>query len=147
MKDDYLTLSQLEIIPGRFVNYFDFTAYDISSHGLTLSEIEMNNDEVFSRIYLPDPGPLMTNNKLQPISQLIGRILTYNIYLKTGSYNYYSHDLATCVHVITAGLEVNWAKILFDTMVKKHSTFLPYGAFLTLLTLKKDKILTGPNNV
>jgi len=161
LKDDYLTLSQLEIIPGRFVNYFDFTAYNISSyllqtglhgmfsfdsrkgyypsliylfytnlnyednddnvmlsillkaveirmtprslgrilhissHGLTLSEIEMNNDEVFSRIYLPGQGPLMTNNKLQPISQLIGCILAYNICLKTDSYNYYSHDLAT----------------------------------------------------
>jgi len=126
-------LSQLEIISERFVNYSDFTEYDISSYvlqtglhdmfsfdsrqdyypsliylfltnlnyednddnvilftlikgvkiqltswslghilhnlsyGLTLSEIEMTDDEVFTRIYLPGQGPLRTNNKLQLI--------------------------------------------------------------------------------
>ena len=30
-----------------------------------------------------------------------------------------------------AELEVNWAKILFDTIMKEHSSFLPYGTFLT----------------
>jgi len=29
------------------------------------------------------------------------------------------------------GLEVNWTKIMFDTIVKEHTSFLPYGAFLT----------------
>ena len=33
-------------------------------HGLTLSEIEMTNEEVFSRIYLPSQGPPMINTKL-----------------------------------------------------------------------------------
>jgi len=32
LKADYLKISQLEIIPGRFVNYNDFTEYDISSY-------------------------------------------------------------------------------------------------------------------
>jgi len=30
-----------------------------------------------------------------------------------------------------AGLEVNWVKIIFDTLVKDHTSFLPYGAFLS----------------
>ena len=30
-----------------------------------------------------------------------------------------------------AGLEVNWAKIIFDTLVKDHTSFIPYGAFLS----------------
>ena len=30
----------------------------IPFHGLTLSEIEMTDDKVFSRIYLPGQGPL-----------------------------------------------------------------------------------------
>ena len=30
-----------------------------------------------------------------------------------------------------AGLDVNWAKIIFDTLVKDHTSFLPYGAFLS----------------
>ena len=71
----------------------------IPSHGLTLSGIEMNDDEVFSRIYLRGQGPSMANNKLQPMLRLIGRILACNIYPKTGSYNYYSCDLAACVYM------------------------------------------------
>ena len=193
---DYLHISQLEIIPGRFVNFADFIEYipsylqqtslcelfyiehkqgyhpsviylfftnliyeyddnslmlstlingiainltpkflgkilNILSHGLTLNEIDMNDEEVFCRIYLPGQGSPIANNKLQPIPRLIDRILAYNICPKIGSYNYYSHDLATCVHAIMAKLEVNWTQIMFDTLVKEPSTFLPYGAFLT----------------
>ena len=61
----------------------------IPSHGLTFSEIGMDDDEVFSRIYLPGQGPLMANNKLQPIPQLIGCILAYNICPETSCYNYW----------------------------------------------------------
>jgi len=70
----------------------------------------------------------MTNNKLQPIPRHIGPILAYNKYPKTGSYNYYSRDLAFCVYAIMDGLEVKWAKIMFDTMLKEHFSFLPYSA-------------------
>ena len=56
----------------------------------------------------------MANNRLQTVPQLIDRILAYNIYPKTDSYNYYSRDLAACVYAIMARLEVNWAKITFD---------------------------------
>jgi len=80
---------------------------NIPYHGLNLSEINMTGEEVSSRIYLSGQGPPMTNNKLQLIPRLIGRILAYNICFKTGSYNYYSHDLASCVYTIIAGLEVN----------------------------------------
>jgi len=69
--------------------------------------------------------PPMTNTKLQPIPRLIGRILAYNICPKTGSYNYFSRDLASSVYAIMAGLDVNWAKIMFDTIVKAHTSFLP----------------------
>ena len=74
----------------------------------------------------------MTNTKLKPVPSLIGRILAYNIYPKTRSYNYYFHDLATCVYVIKVGLKVNWAKIIFDNIVKEHTSFLLYEAFLSM---------------
>ena len=32
LEDDYVRLSQLEILPGRFVKYDDFTEYNISSY-------------------------------------------------------------------------------------------------------------------
>ena len=74
--------------------------------GLSFSDIAMNDDEVFAIICLPGQDPPMTNKKLQTIPRLIGRILAYNICPKTGSYNYYSRDLATCVYVNMANLEV-----------------------------------------
>jgi len=80
---------------------------NIPYQGLTLNENDLNDDEVFSMIYMPGQGPPMANNKLQPIPQLICRILTYNICPKTDSYNYYSRDLVTSVYVIMAKLEVN----------------------------------------
>ena len=105
----------------------------IPYHGLTLNEIHMDDDEVLSRIFLPGQGPSMTNNKLQPIPRLIGRILPYNICPKMGSFNYFSRELSACVYVIMIRLEVNWAQIIFDNLVKEHTTFIPYGAYLTHL--------------
>ena len=91
----------------------------------------MDDDEVLSNIFLPSQGLTMTNNKLKPVPRLIGRILTYNICPKIRSYNYYFRDLTTYVYAIMAGLEVNWVKIIFDNLVKEHTSFLPYGAFLS----------------
>ena len=108
---------------------------------------EITDDEVFSRIYLPSQDPLMANNKLQSIPKLIGHILAYNICPKTGSYNYYSRDLAICVYVIMAKLEVNWARIMFETLVKELSISLPYGAFLTQVFHKFKINSASENNV
>ena len=91
----------------------------------------MDDAEVLPNMFLLGQGLPMTNNKLKPIPRLISRILAYNICPKTGSYNCYSRNLATCVYAIMAGLEINWAKIIFDNRVKNHTSFLPYGAFLS----------------
>ena len=89
----------------------------------------------------------MTNNKFQPIPRLIGRILTYNICPKTDSYNYNSCYLATCVYAIMANLEVNWVRVMFDTLVREPSFFLPYGAFLTHIFRKFKINLASETNV
>ena len=90
---------------------------NIPYQGLTLNEVLMNDDEVFSRIYLPGQDPPVANNKLQPIPKLIGCTLAYNICPKTDNYNYYFRNFATCVYAIMAKLEVNWAHVMFDTLV------------------------------
>jgi len=69
----------------------------IPYHDLSLSDIEMNDEEVFSYIFLSGQELLMTNTKLQPIPRLIGHILAYNICPKIKNYNNFSRDLATCV--------------------------------------------------
>ena len=81
----------------------------------------------------------MTNNTLQLIPKLIGHILAYNICPKTGGYSYSSRDFATCVYAIMTKLEVNWACIIFDTLVKEPFTFLPYGASPTHIFCKLQK--------
>ena len=30
-----------------------------------------------------------------------------------------------------AGLEVSWANIIFDNIIKEYTSFLPYGAFMS----------------
>ena len=67
----------------------------ISFTGLSLDEIVMDDEDVLSQIFLPGQRLPMTNNKLKPIPRLIGRILSYNICPKTGSYNYYSRELSS----------------------------------------------------
>ena len=44
-------------------------------------------------------------------------------------------------------LEVNWARILFDTLVKEPSTFLPFGAFLTHIFRKFKLDLAFESNM
>ena len=107
----------------------------------------MDDEDVLGQIFLPGQHLPMSNNKLKPIPRLIGRILSYNICPKTGSYNYYSRELSSCVYAIMAGLDVNWAKIIFDTMVKFHSSFLPFGAFLTPIFRKYHVDLASENTV
>ena len=101
----------------------------ISYHGLSLNDIDMVDDEILSNIFLSGQGLPMTNNKLKSVPRLIGRILAYNICPKIRSYNYYSCDLATCVYAIMTGLEVNWVKIIFDNLVKEHTSFLHIEPF------------------
>ena len=110
----------------------------ISYHSLTLNEILLDDEEILSRFYLPSQEPNMANNKLKPIPRLIGCILAYNICPKMGSFNYFSHDLASCIYAIMAKIEFNWAKIFFDTLAREHISLL-YGAYLTHI-FKKFKL-------
>ena len=90
----------------------------------------------------------MTNTKLKPILvSLVVSFLTISAQKLRDSYNYYSRDLATCVYAIMAGLEVNWAKIIFDNIVKEHTSFLPYGVFLSHLFQKFKIDLASEINI
>ena len=49
--------------------------FSISYYGLSLNDIDLDDEEVLSHIFLLDQGPPINNRKLQPVSRLIGRIL------------------------------------------------------------------------
>jgi len=44
-------------------------------------------------------------------------------------------------------LDVNWAQIIFDNLVNEHTTFLPYGAYLTYIFKKFKVDLASESNV
>jgi len=75
--DDFAMLSTLfngidiDLTPKSLGNILN-----ILSQCLALNEIEMDDEKVLSKINLPGQGPPMANNKLQPISRLIGRLHT-----------------------------------------------------------------------
>ena len=56
----------------------------IPYHDLSLNDINMDDDEVLSNIFLLGQGLPMTNNKLKFVSRLIGRILAYKYAQKPG---------------------------------------------------------------
>ena len=53
LEDDYHRLSQLEIIPGRFVNYSNFTKYDISSYLHETGLHDMFSFEYQDKVIIP----------------------------------------------------------------------------------------------
>jgi hypothetical protein len=75
--------------------------------------------------------PGISANSLQPWARLIARIFAYNIIPKTGSYTYISNDLLKCVYAVMAGLDVNWARVIYDNLCKPCTANLPHGNFLT----------------
>ena len=106
----------------------------------------MTNEDVLSQIFLPGQGLPMAN-KLQPTPRLIGRILADKICPKTWSFNYFSHGLSVYVYAIMSKLEVNWAQVTFSNFTKHHSSFLPYGVFLSHIFKKFKVNLSSETNV
>ena len=47
---------------------------------------------------------------------------------------------------IMSGLEVNWSKIIFDNIIKEHTSFLPYGALLSYVFRKFKIVLASETN-
>jgi len=105
----------------------------IPSIGTSLSHITMDNPGVIENIIIRGRKfkPGMSANSLQPLPRIIARIFSYNIIPKTGSYTYISNDLLKCVYAVMAGLDVNWARIVYDNLCKPCTTHLPHGNFLT----------------
>jgi len=56
--------------------------FSIPYYNLSLNDIDMDDEEVLSHIFLSGQGPPMTNTKLHLVARLIGHILAYIICLK-----------------------------------------------------------------
>lgn len=112
---------------GRILN--------IPYKGISLEKVRMNDQNILTNhIFLPGQGPpLNQSNKLRPIPRFIARILAYNLFPKTGSFNFISLDLAKALYAIMANIQVNWAEVYYQNLLVLPRGFLPYGAFLTYI--------------
>ena len=101
----------------------------IPHKGISHSEIDMSDDETLLKNFLQGQVLLMANNKLQPTSRLIGRILAFKICPKTSSFNYFFHDLAACAYAIMFGIEVNWIISFITPSLnnKPHSSLMVHS--------------------
>jgi hypothetical protein len=105
----------------------------VPSTGLSLNSITMDDDDILSTM-LEDGetlNPHIFNRALRPLPRLIGRILSHNILQKSGSFTYISLDLAKYIYAIMGGLQVNWARVIYDNLIKSTSSSLDHGCILT----------------
>ncbi|XP_020242834.1 suppressor protein SRP40-like [Asparagus officinalis] len=64
---------------------------------------------------------------------IIARIVAQNLIPKTGSFDHFASDKINAVYAIFAKIKVDWATIFINNMASKHTKFLPFGSFLTLI--------------
>lgn len=105
----------------------------IPNIGLSLDHIQMDNKGVIKNIVVRGKKfqAGMKANSLQPLARIIARILSYNIIPKKGSFTYISNDLLKCVYAVMAGLNVNWARIIYNNLCKPCTAHNMHGNFLT----------------
>lgn len=118
----------IKLTPQRIGNLLN-----IPFTGKTLDKIEMNNPSILHDMLNDGEqlAPGMFTRSFRPLPRLIGRIIANNILQKSGSFTYVSEDLAKYVYAIMGGIEVNWARVIYDNLTKPVSSSLDHGCILT----------------
>ena len=126
-------MSSVKNVPIKFSPQRLGNILTIPHTGLALKSIKIDNEEVIAKMLNPgvDVKPGLNATNLQPQARIISRILSWSMIPKSGSYSYISMTLLKCTYAILAGLNVNWAKIIYDNMTKPTSSTLYHGSFLT----------------
>jgi hypothetical protein len=125
--------SSVKNIPIQFNPTLLGNILSIPSIGTSLSHITMDNPGVIQNIVVHGKKfkPGMSAKSLQPLPRIIARIFSYNIIPKKGSFTYISNDLLKCVYAVMAGLNINWARIIYDNLCKPCVAHNLHGNFLT----------------
>ena len=104
--------------------------------GNSLKSIKMDNPVVLARMIFPGRLPIPGLNAihdLQPQARIISRILAWSVIPKSGSYSYVSLNLLKATYAIMADIKINWARVIYDNLVKPTSKTLNHGNFLTTI--------------
>ncbi|XP_020254102.1 uncharacterized protein LOC109831175 [Asparagus officinalis] len=105
----------------------------IPTSDVELRSIELSDPSVNHQMFSPGCSYPMNNNSLNPIAKLIARIIAHNLIPKTGSFDHFASDKINAVYAIFAEIKVDWATIFINNMASKHTKFLPFGSFFTLI--------------
>src|SRR5436189_553280 len=112
---------------------------EIPYSGMRLEEVEIEDDRYKNMITKPNSPSKVEYKHLTPLGKIISRIVSYNILPKTGSFTHISNDQFKAMYAIVKHLEVNWARVIYETIKTKPSTFLAFPKSIIKL-LKANKI-------
>ncbi|XP_020242941.1 uncharacterized protein LOC109821162, partial [Asparagus officinalis] len=112
-----------------------------------LMSIDHTDPDMNALLFKPGCTYPMNNNLLNFTSKIIARIVAHNLIPKTGSFDYFAADKVNAVYAIFAKIRVNWANVFLKNMAYKHSKFLPFGSFITLILKHFGVDLSGEPKV
>src|SRR5436190_1289474 len=124
VKGEYMTLTPAQI--GKI--------FHLSNYGIRLKDVEFKDEEIIKDIFIDGTlpkGKQIFFNSLTPKGKVVSKVILHNILPKTNSMHYLSMDHLKLLYVIFYGCQFNWARFLFDQLIKEHTSCIPYGALIT----------------
>src|SRR5438270_7861866 len=120
--------------------------FHLSNHGIRLKDVKFKNEEVIKEIFIDGTlpqGKQIFFNSLTPKGKVVSKVILHNILPKISSMHYLSMDHLKLLYVIFDGTHFNWAKFLFDQIIKDHTSCIPYGALITKIFEFYKVVLTN----
>src|SRR3954470_5534361 len=136
VKGEYMTLTPDQI--GKI--------FHLSNHGIRLKDVEFKNEETIKEIFIDgtlQKGKQIFFNSLTPKGKVVSKVILHNILPKMSSMHYLTMDHLKLLYVIFDGCQFNWARFLFDQLIKEHTSCIPYGAFITRIFEFYKVVLTN----
>ena len=116
---------------------------EVPSSGMRLEEVEIENDKFKDMIAKPNSRSKIEYKHLTPLGKLISRIISCNILPKTGSFTHISTDQYKAMYAIVKHLEVNRARVIYEFIKTKPTTFLAFPKSITKLLWANKISLSG----
>src|SRR3954464_1016298 len=136
VKGEYMTLTPAQI--GKI--------FHLSNQRIGLKDVEFKDEEVIKDIFIDGvlpQGKQILFNSLTPKGKVVSKVILHNILPKMSSMHYLTMDHLKLLYVIFDGCQFNWARFLFDQLIKEHTSCIPYGALITRIFEFYKVVLTN----
>src|SRR5436190_785496 len=135
----YKKLVKIDLCPTRFIKYEDLSDFGIEY-------FLVNDGEVIKDIFIDGTLPQRKQiffNSLTPKGKVVSKVILHNILPKMSSMHYLTMDHLKLLYVIFDGCQFNWARFIFDQLIKEHTSCIPYGALITRIFEFYKVVLTN----